>query len=113
MNVMSTFPASWFVTVTVDRGAGGYDGWGDPLPSERFEVSECLLAPSSSLNDDEYGAVTDSDGRIYHASFVFEQSDLVTVPDGQLNAGVWEVQEPSAEWPGGTETRVRRVNQRG
>lgn len=113
MGIVTLFPASWRITVAVERGGGGLDRWGNPLPSEQFEVSDCLLAPSVPNDPERLGSWTDTEGRIYHDSFVFQQNDIVTVPDGLMNAGRWEVISPSAEWPHGTDTRVRRVNQRG
>lgn len=112
MNLFSMYPRNWFVSATVERGGGGLDRWGNPLPGELFDVSDCLLSPTMPDDPERLGEWSDTEGRIYHESFVFQQSDIVVVSDDQRNAGRWEVLSPSAEWPHGTETRIRRVNQR-
>ncbi|NIH72219.1 hypothetical protein [Auritidibacter ignavus] len=107
------FPRSWFITVKVERGGGGLDRFGRPLPVEEFEVTNCLLGPKSMNNEDQYGAWSDSDAALYHETQMFQQNDLIIVGDGLMNAGRWEVQAPSNQWPFGTETILRRVNQHG
>lgn len=107
----SVFPSSWYVSVDVERGAGGLDRFGNPLPVEQFTVSKCLLGPRSIDTDERLGQWTDTDAVLFHDSFVFQQNDILTISQDQRNAGRWEVVVPSSEWPSGTETRLRRVNQ--
>lgn len=107
------FPRDWFVDVQVERGAGGLDRFGRPLPVDHFDVTGCLLGPLAIEDVERLGSWSENDARLFHPNFVFQQSDIVTISVDQRNAGRWEVQAPSSEWPYGTDTRVRRVNQGG
>lgn len=106
------FPADWYQDVTVKRRGGGLDRFGRKLSTTTFEVEGCLLNPKSAAEEDRHGQWSDTDGTISHHSFVFEQNDLVEIPEGQRNAGTWEVQAPAFETTFGNQATVRRVNSR-
>lgn len=106
------FPADWYQDVTVKRHAGGFDRFGRRLATEDIDVEGCLLSPKAAAEQDRQGRWSDTDGTIAHHSFIFEQNDLVIVPEGDRNAGTWEVQAPAYETTFGNQATIRRVNQR-
>lgn len=105
------FPDDWYQDVTVERGAGGLDRFGNPLPVTEFEVEGILLGPKSATDDDRLGGWSDTEAAVTHGSFVFDQNDIIVVAEGERNAGRWEVQAPSIETTFGNQATVRRVNQ--
>ena len=52
------------MTVTVKRG-GGFDRWGDPLPSTTHEIADCLIGEASSEELEQFSDVASLDGVLY------------------------------------------------
>ena len=103
MGIVSRFPRSWRVDVTVLRG-GGRDAKGNPLPGQEIPVTGCIVAPRATSDPLDRSDVTASTAVLYRdPGFTFLPADRIKVPAGKRMAGTWAVDGRPGEWPHGWE----------
>lgn len=106
MGIVSGFPKSWRVDVTVIRG-GGRDDRGNPLPVTEIPVSGCLVGPRATSEPVDRTDLVSSDAVLYRdpdPAFTFLSTDRVRTPDGV----VWSVEGSPKVWPMGVEVPLKR-----
>lgn len=108
MSIVRSFPADWLTDVTVIR-SGGSDRRGNPLPAEEIHLTDCLIGPRSTSEQDG-SMVTSTDMALYRdpdPDFSFRSTDRIRVPEGARMAGEWAVDGRPLEYPLGVHVPIR------
>lgn len=106
--IVRAFPADWLTDVVVLRG-GGRDAKGNPLPSEEIPVTDCLIGPRNTSEEDG-SMVVSSEMALYRdpdPNFRFHSNDRIRVPDDARMAGMWAVDGRPMEYPLGVHVPIR------
>ncbi|MFF5793683.1 hypothetical protein ACFY5D_16680 [Paeniglutamicibacter sp. NPDC012692] len=107
-NVLSSFPDSWKVTITVLSG-GGDDKFGNPLPTTSREVTGCLLSPRATSESNNQSDYVQGEAILYAPTgTAFRSTDKIQTPEGAPIRGMWAVNGDPVNWPLGVEVQLRK-----
>lgn len=109
MSIVQSFPEDWRTEVTVIR-TGGHDSYGDPLPAQEIQVTDCLIGQWAGGATGNASNVTEADVTLFRdpdPQFQFHSTDQIRIPDNARMAGLWSIVGHPIETPLGTEVKIK------